>query len=159
MIPSLVSIAGSPWEVLPPGIHTTTFSEVEFRFSYNVRRRALYGGLLDAAVSLVRAGCHQILVDGSYVSAKPLPGDFDACWVPDGIDFNLLDPVFADFSDSRAKQKARFGGEFFPSTMIAADIGASFSEFFQVDRFTGQRKGILSLAISTDETVTQRTRL
>jgi hypothetical protein len=40
--------------------------------------------------------------------------------------------------------------------MIAADIGAVFTEFFQIDRFTGKRKGVLSLAISTDEAVTRR---
>jgi len=158
MIPQLVALAGSPWDVLPPGIHSATLSEVEARFSYNSPRRALYGGLVDAAIYLVQAGCQIILVNGSYVSGNPVPRDFDACWEPNGVDFNKLDPVFGDFADGRANQKARFGGEFFPSTMIAADIGAAFPELFQTDRFTGKRKGILSLAISTDQTVTQRIR-
>jgi|tagenome__1003787_1003787.scaffolds.fasta_scaffold20354468_2 hypothetical protein len=158
MIPHLVTIVGSPWDLLPPGVYPTTFSEVEARFSYNARRRALYAGLLDAAVHLAQVGCQTIILDGSYVSGKPLPGDYDACWHPDGIDFSKLDTVFGDFDNGRANQKTRFGGEFFPSTMIASDIGAAFVEFFQIDRFTGKRKGILSLAISTDETVTRRTR-
>jgi hypothetical protein len=143
---------------LPPGIHSATLSEVKITFSYNSRRRLLHAGLVDAAVHLVQAGCQTIMLDGSYVSGKPLPGDFDACWAPDGIDFSKLDPVFGDFADGRANQKARFGGELFPSTMIATDIGAAFTELFQIDKFTGKRKGILSLAISTDEAVTRRIR-
>jgi hypothetical protein len=158
MIPQLVALTGSPWNVLPPGIHPATLDEVEVTFAYNSRRRALHAGLVDAAIYLVQAGCRTIVLDGSYVSGKPVPGDFDACWEPDGIDFRKLDAVFGDFADGRANQKARFGGEFFPSTMIATDIGAAFTEFFQIDRFTGKRKGILSLAISTDQTVTRRIR-
>ncbi|WP_456727206.1 DUF6932 family protein [Bradyrhizobium sp. USDA 3397] len=156
MIPQLIVLNGSPWDVLPPGVHSATLCEIEATFCFNAHRRSLYSGLVDAAVHLVTAGCQELILDGSFVSSKPLPGDFDACWSPHGIDFTKLDPVFADFENGRANQKARFGGEFFPSTMIAADIGAAFTEFFQIDRFTGQKKGILSLAISLDGTVTRR---
>jgi hypothetical protein len=78
---------------------------------------------------------------------------------PDGVDFGKLDPVFAEFRNGRASQKAKFKGEFFPSTLIAADIGRVFVEFFQVDRFTGNRKGILSISIDTDEVVVRRAKL
>ncbi|MGE3227874.1 MAG: hypothetical protein AB7J30_00345 [Hyphomicrobium sp.] len=156
MIPALVPISGSPWDVLPPGTHAATLAEVETAFAYNPWRRVLYAGLIEACASLVRAGGRTVILDGSFVSAKPVPRDYDACWEPDGIDFALLDPVFADFDNERAKQKARFGGEFFPSTMVALDIGRVFTEFFQIDRFTGKRKGILSIAINTDETVLRR---
>jgi hypothetical protein len=158
MIPTLVPLLGSPWDVLPPGLHVTTFAEIEARFAYNPRRRELYAGLIGAAVSLAGAGCKTVLLDGSYVSAKPVPGDYDACWDPDGVDFDKLDPVFGDFNDGRANQKARFGGEFFPSTMIEADSSRAFMDFFQVDRFTGLRKGILSVAVSTDQAVARRMR-
>jgi hypothetical protein len=100
-----------------------------------------------------------VLLDGSYVSSKALPGDYDACWEPDGVDFGKLDPVFAEFANGRTSQKAKFKGEFFPSTMVAADIGRVFVEFFQVDRFTGNRKGILSISIDTDEAVVRRAKL
>lgn len=90
------------------------------------------------------------------MSAKPLPGDYDACWEPDGVDFSKLDPVFDDFDNGRAAQKVRFGGEFFPSTLIEADSGAAFANFFQIERFTGKRKGILSISLTTDEVVARR---
>ena len=156
MIPKLVPMPGSPWEILPPGIHSTTIAEVEAAFAYNPWRRGILEGLLEGSVSLALAGCRTVLLDGSFVSAKPMPGDFDACWEPTGVDFDKLDPIFDDFDNGRANQKARFKGEFFPSTLIATDIGRAFVEFFQVDRFTGRRKGILSIAIGTDAAVIRR---
>ncbi len=159
MIPVLIAIPGSPWDVLPPGIHAATLAEIEQTFTYNPRRRALFAGLLDAAIHLALMGCRRILLDGSYVSAKPIPGDYDACWDPDGVDFAKLDPVFDDFDNERANQKARFGGEFFPSSLIEADSGAAFADFFQIDRFTGKKKGILAIALTTDETVARRMKI
>jgi hypothetical protein len=158
MLPALVAIDGSPWDVLPPGIHAATLAEIERTFTYNPRRRALFSGLVDAALHLSLVGCRRVLLDGSYVSAKPIPGDYDACWDPEGVDFAKLDPVFDDFDNGRATQKARFGGEFFPSTVIEANSSAAFAEFFQIDRFTGRKKGILAVALATDETVARRTK-
>jgi hypothetical protein len=158
MIPALIAIPGSPWNVLPPGIHAVTLAEVEQTFSYNPRRRALFTGLVEATLHLSMVGCRRVLLDGSYVSAKPVPGDYDACWDPDGVDFVKLDPVFDDFDNGRANQKARFGGEFFPSTIIEADSGAVFAEFLQIDRFTGKKKGILAISLATDERVARRTK-
>lgn len=158
MIPALIAIAGSPWDVLPPGIHATTLAEIEGTFSYNPRRRVLFAGLVDAALHLSLVGCRRVLLNGSYVTAKPIPGDYDACWDADGVDFAKLDPVFDDFDNGRANQKARFGGEFFPATLVEAGTGAAFADFFQVDRFTGKKKGILAIALATDETVARRMR-
>ncbi|QCI69070.1 hypothetical protein E8M01_06595 [Phreatobacter stygius] len=156
MIPSLVTLSGSPWDVLPPGIYPATFAEIEHGYAYNERRRFLFAGLIDASLHLAKAGCQIVFLDGSYVSAKPIPGDYDACWDPVGVDFTKLDPVFDDFDNGRANQKARFGGEFFPSTLMSLDIGAVFTEFFQIDRFTGKKKGILRITLSTDETIIRR---
>jgi len=158
MIPSLVAIVGSPWDLLPPGIHAATLAEVRQTFGYNPPRRALFAGLLDATVHLSLVGCRQVLLNGSYVTGKPVPGDYDACWDPDGVDFAKLDTVFDDFDNGRAAQKARFGGEFFPSTVIEAGNGGTFAEFFQIDRFTGKKKGILAIALAKDETVARRTK-
>ena len=159
MIPALVPLTGSPWDVLPPGVYAATFEEIEARFAYNPRRRELFEGLIGASMSLFGAGCRTVVLHGSYVSGKPIPGDYDACWDPAGMDFGKLDPVFGDFDNGRANQKARFGGEFFPSTMIEADSSRAFIDFFQVDRFTGKQKGILSISISTDQVVARRMKL
>jgi len=155
MIPALVSLAGSPWDVLPPGVHAATLTEVETMFATNVRRRDLYEGLLIAAAVLYLAGCGRIFLDGSYVTAKPLPGDYDACWDPAGIDPAKLDPVFFNFSNKRQAQKDKFKGEFFPSTMLNMPT-QPFVDFFQVDRFTGKAKGILLIVLSADPMLKRR---
>ena len=56
-------------------------------------------------------------IDGSFVTTKPQLGDVDACWAIEHVDPDTLDPVFLDFSHSRAAQKARFRGEFFPADL------------------------------------------
>jgi hypothetical protein len=155
MIPPLTALAGSPWEVLPTGIHAATLSEVETAFATNAARREMFAGLVKAASSLLSVGCVKIYLDGSYVSAKPIPGDYDACWDPAGVDLKKLDPVFRDFTNKRHAQKAKFKGEFFPSTMKNTPT-QPFVDFFQVDRFTGMIKGILVIVLSSDPTLTGR---
>jgi hypothetical protein len=155
MIPSLISLAGSPWEILPAGIHTAALAEVELAFATNAARRHLFEGLTTAAASLKSVGCRRIFLDGSYVTGKPIPGDYDACWDPTGVNLSKLDPVFRDFSNKRQAQKAKFKGEFFPSTTKNTPT-QPFVDFFQVDRFTGQSKGILLIDLTADSTPTRR---
>lgn len=150
MIPPLIPLVGSAWTVLPPGTHSATLQEVAAAFATNVWRRALFDGLLLASSKLRLAGCPTIYLDGSYVTGKPRPSDFDACWDPTGVDPAKLDPVFLRFDNGRAAQKAAFQGEFFPSSMMCADVGQTFVDFFQLDRFTGQQKGIVSIALLAD---------
>jgi hypothetical protein len=153
MIPALVALSGAPWMVLPVGIHPATLDEVEIAFAVNQTRRMLFNGLVSAAISLRNAGCGLIYLNGSYVTAKPVPGDYDALWDPAGIDIAKLDPVFLNFDDNRLAQKTKFKGEFFPANAVNFP-SQPFVEFFQVDRFTGGRKGILSVALSTDPVLT-----
>lgn len=155
MIPSLISIVGAPWDVLPPGQHTATLRAIEEAFATNDRRRKLFGGLIHAARSLKYAGCGRLFLDGSFVTAKPIPGDYDACWDPTGVDPKRLDPVFRDFNYQRYAQKKKFSGEFFPSTMMNRPT-QPFLEFFQIEKFTGKKKGILLIELSNDEALAGR---
>ncbi|MEX0760639.1 MAG: hypothetical protein WD100_13745, partial [Tistlia sp.] len=150
MIPALVSLSGSPWTVLPPGAHAASLEDVAAAFGTNAWRRELFDGLVVASGKLRLAGCQAIYLDGSYVTGKPRPGDFDACWDPTGVDPAKLDPVFREFANGRAAQKAAFKGEFFPSSMMCVDVGWAFVDFFQLDRFTGKQKGIISISLLAD---------
>jgi hypothetical protein len=150
MIPPLVHVQGSPWPILPPGIYPAELSEVATSFATNAWRRELFDGLVEAIRRLREARCPTVFLDGSYVTGKPKPGDFDACWDPLGVDPAKLDPVFLQFANGRAAQKAAFKGEFFPSSMICADVGHTFLDFFQTDRFTGRQKGVVSISPSSD---------
>jgi hypothetical protein len=130
---------------LPEGVHEATWDEIVERFGTNARRHDLLDGLRRALVSLRAAGCRRAYVDGSFVTAKEEPGDFDACWEIAGVDSGLLDPVLLQFSDARAAQKARFGGELFPAEAIADPDGTRFVRYFQRDKHTGEPKGIVAL--------------
>ena len=150
VIPALTHLLGSPWAVLPPGIHSASLQEVADAFASNSWRRELFNGLILACAKLRVAGCPTIFLDGSFVTGKPRPGDFDACWDPQGVDPTKLDLVFLEFSNGRAAQKAAFKGEFFPSSMLCADVGRTFVEFFQMDRFSGKQKGIIAISLPAD---------
>jgi hypothetical protein len=131
---------------LPPGVHwADSWKELEKMFGANPHRRRLLAGLREAAENLRRAGCKNIFVDGSFVTAKQMPNDYDACWDVVGVNPNDLDPILLDFSNQRAAQKARFGGELFPAEWSNGRTGMTFLEFFQVDKSSGNPKGIVGI--------------
>ena len=109
MIPVSVDI-GASCKVLPPGLHVATFDEIEQRFATNRQRMGLQEGFQRGCKSLEAAGCVGVFLDGSYVTDKPVPGDFDACWDPAGVDPAKRNPVLLDFADRRKNQKMKFGG-------------------------------------------------
>jgi len=133
--------------LLPRGMHPATLEEVLERFGGNERRNQLLTGLIEALRLLHAAGCRCVYIDGSFVTAKELPNDIDVCWDIEGVDADALDPVFFDFSDGRAAQKARFGAEFFPAQVPEGVTGRAFLDFFQVDKQTGEPKGIIKLEL------------
>ena len=139
MLPRINSYTG----YLPPGVHKALWTEVESRFGLNSHRDWLLEGLRNALTSLAGAGCREVLLDGSFVSAKPLPNDYDGAWEPDGVDPELLDPVLLDFSNGRAAMKAKFGGELFPASAKAVR-GILYRDFFLTDR-NGVCKGVIEI--------------
>lgn len=133
--------------LLPQGIHFATWVELIERFGGNERRQLLLIGLNKALKLLRSAGCRRIYIDGSFVTSKHQPNDIDVCWDINGVDPDKLDPVFFDFDDDRAAQKARLGAEFFPAQVPEGLTGKVFLEFFQVDKQTGEPKGIIELLL------------
>ncbi len=142
-----MSDIGGVWKVLKPGIHDATLIEIKHCFATNERRNELYEGLLRGCQALKLAGCSVIYLDGSFTTTKPTPNDFDVCWDPRGVDPNKLDDVLLDFDDQRRNQKRKYGGEFFPSS-VTADGHQIFVEFFQTDKETGKRKGIIRIQLN-----------
>jgi hypothetical protein len=130
---------------LPPGVHDATWDEIVAAFATNARRTALLEGLLAALRSLKTAGCTRAYLDGSFVTAKDQPGDFDGCWEAAGVDPEALDPVLLDFIHPRTAQKAKYSGELFVASSAADPAGTAFLEFFQTDKITGNRKGIIAI--------------
>jgi hypothetical protein len=100
---------------------------------------------------LKRAGCSRVYIDGSFVTVKLEPRDYDACWDIDGVNVEALDSVFLDFSKGRRAQKRKYLGEFFPAQLPEGASGRMFLEFFQTDKATGRSKGIVGLNLQEAE--------
>lgn len=150
MIPAFVDI-GSPWKVLPPGVHKATLKEIKEHFAISDHRKILFSGLLEGIRDLRKAGCRIVLLDGSFITEKPFPNDYDACWDTEEVDLSKLDPVFFDFSNKRKKQKDRYNGEFFPNEVLADGV-ICFSDYFQIDKYTGKFKGIIRINLTKIKT-------
>ena len=101
-------------------------------------------GLLAACRNLVAAGCGELLLDGSFVAAKALPGDYDAAWETRGVDPGRLEPVLLDFSNRRAAMKAKYLGDLFPASAFAA----LYRDFFRTDR-NGVEKGVVLIDLGS----------
>jgi hypothetical protein len=95
------------------------------------------------------AGCRTLYLDGSFVTGKQVPGDYDGCWDAAGVNPTLLDDVLLDMSNGRLRQKAKYGGELFVAGWIESGSGRSFLEFFQTDKDTGNLKGIVALDLGS----------
>ena len=132
---------------LPPGIHDASWCDVAGRFGGNSHRERLLEALLTACRDLAEAGCKELLLDGSFVTAKALPGDYDATWETVGVDFNRLDPVLLDLKHPRAAMKAKYLGDLFPASVHAAP-GALFRDFFMTDR-NGVQKGVVLIDLGS----------
>jgi hypothetical protein len=119
--------------LLPPGTHCASWEELASRFGGAPRRDRLLQGLFGAATNLRDAGALALWLDGSFVTSKPDPGDFDGVWDWSGADLDKVDPILTDLIDLRSgrfKQKAKYGGE------LLIELGSSsrLKQFFQRTR-------------------------
>jgi len=131
--------------LLPPGIHWATWQEISDRFGTNGQRKILLAGLKKALNSLKKAGCLTVYIDGSFVTNKEIPVDFDGCWDPSNVDPYQLDPMLLRFETGRTTQKTKYGGELFITTMRNGNPGPVMLDFFQRDKDSGKRKGIVAI--------------
>ena len=130
---------------LPPGVHWATWGEICVRFGTTSWRLRLLVGLRAALQNLRSAGCQTAYLDGSFVSSKSVPRDFDGCWEETGVDLDRVDSVLLTFAGGRAAQKAKYGGELFPAAAVVGNTGGAFLDFFQTDKDAGAPKGIVAL--------------
>jgi hypothetical protein len=153
MIPQLIDLGGAaPWPVLPAGVHDATLDEIEQRFATTPHRQWLFGGFRRVVEALARAGCRTVFLDGSFITAKPHPGDFDGIWDLDGVDPTALDPVLLDFDNKRAAQKAKYFGEMF---LVQLPHQPGLLPFFQKEKTTDLPKGIIRLTLTAVEGAVQ----
>ena len=133
---------------LPRGIYLMTIEEFEKEFGYTPHRKKLIDGLKTGMKDLQECGCSMIFIDGSFVTKKNTPGDFDACWNTEGVDLNKLKEkheILLDFTYERKRQKEKYCGEFFPAHFAAQlDPYTTYYHFFQKDK-ENNPKGIVQI--------------
>jgi hypothetical protein len=141
MLPALTSEG-----ILPPGIHIAEWAEIWAAFGTTEHRQRLLTGFLRAIKALKLAGCKTVYLDGSFVTAKEKPGDFDGCWDTNGVNPAMLDPILLTFDPGRMAQKIKYGGELFPASSLADPMTMrTYIEFFQIDKDTGVAKGLIAI--------------
>ena len=132
--------------LLPPGFHRATRAEVEVRFGWNEHRRDLLAGLHVALDDLAQAGCRRVFLDGSFVTEKEEPNDWDLVWDMSGVAVNYLHPVLRMLAPPRFQQHARYRGDILPN-VLEAGSGQPFVDFFQVDKDSMKPKGIIEMEL------------
>ena len=135
---------------LPQGIHTVSIKELESRFSTNIVRKDLFSHLIKLIEDLKLIKCSSVYIDGSFTTNKRSPNDVDVCWDNRGIDYNnaiTILPILFDFSDGRRNQQAKYKCDIFPAYETEGATGILFIDFFQKDKATGNRKGIIEVKI------------
>lgn len=131
---------------LPIGIHFSSWEEFIKRFGNSLQRQYLIYGLKKLISNLRIAGCRRIFIDGSFTTIKDFPNDYDACWEVEGVNPNILDPVLIEFSDlGRNLQRKIYRGDIFPAHQTESSCGKAFIDFFQIDKNTGNTKGIIAI--------------
>src|SRR5580700_10897259 len=104
---------------LPVGVYPMEWGCFSSRFTWNPRGRFLWEGLYRALVNLRNAGCGAVIVDGSFVTSKDQPADYDAAFDPVGVNGSLVDPVLLRHDDERKAMKAKYFGDVFPWGAVA----------------------------------------
>jgi hypothetical protein len=97
--------------------------------------------------SLRTQGCKRVFIDGSFVTSKVAPKDYDMCWDMAGVSRNGFDPILLQFAPPRLAMKIKYKGDIFPAQLSEGASGKPFLEFFQTDKATGNPKGIIVLEL------------
>jgi len=138
--------------LLPPGIFDCSLDELKARFGgfqESDRRPRLFQRLAELVASMQRSQLFEaLLIDGSFVTAKPAPNDIDFVAVlRPGHNFERDLPMSEYALVSRTLLRRRFGFD----VMLAEKGGAlydTYVEFFsQVRGAPGLRKGMLRLRL------------
>lgn len=139
---------------LPEGIHEMTWDVFYELFSFSPKRKSLLDGLKQAIETLQKCGCSVIYIDGSFVTQKLEPNDYDACWDGDWElvfrNMSEIEPLFIDLKDlssGRLGQKQKYKGEIFPSRFKADSKGTLYIDFFQQISDRNLKKGIVAIKL------------
>lgn len=137
---------------LPAGLHDCDLSEVRVRFGSfqtNDRRPALFAKLEELVAACRRSGLFTaLLVDGSFVTAKPSPNDVDVLAVLKPEHDFERDLAMSEYAlVSRPLLRRRYGFDIVVAEP-ASELYQSYVDFFsQVRGMPALKKGLLRLSL------------
>lgn len=129
-------------------MHIASIAEVENAFATTGHRKRFFARLVKVLGELAAAGCQSVYLDGSYVTGKPRPSDYDLCWDAEGVVAEQLPPVLLNIHNRR-KIKDVFRGDVLPYT--PSEGGASLLNLFQTDKDTGLAKEIIKINLVAED--------
>jgi len=133
---------------LPPGVHDATIEEVRTRFAYNPVRQRLFDAFLEVMKILAECRSHEVHLDGSFITAKEAPCDYDMCW--ESTDVEPTDQL-REFLELRERRKDRYLGDIF-IRMPQPPYSYDHVEHWQSDsRQEGVAKGIIRIRLRNDQ--------
>ncbi len=132
---------------LPLGLHSCTWEEFVGRFGQTAHRQQLLAGLRMVLDHLKTQACKRVFINGSFITTKETPKDYDMCWDVTGVIRNGFDPILLQLAPPRLAMKIKYKGDIFPAHLSEGASGRRFLEFFQTDRATGNAKGIIVLEL------------
>src|SRR4051794_26334930 len=133
---------------LPDGLYAAPEAEITFRFgSATPRRRRLTLRVRRWIELARRVGARRLLIDGSYITAKPAPGDVDAV-VLLPADFR----VQVTWGNDAALELEQMVLTRRPEELFAAEDEADWEEwvefFGRTREFDGRHKGLVEVLLS-----------
>ncbi len=133
-----------PNDWLPEGHHPTTWDEIAARFGGppGSRRAAVLSGLLEWRDAVRAKGMGgRLILDGSFISKKAAPGDFDLFFLYDGDTEVLLktDAEARALTDYQSCRAAGFQGDVFALPLSLREISPLLGG---TDMFDSGRQGI-----------------
>ena len=133
--------------MLPPGLYDTSLAEIRNSLGFTTRRSGLISGL-EEYVSIWNGygSLEYVVIDGSFTTSKPEPGDIDLILVPqqEALSSNAFGELATRLCYDRRYTQTAFGCEAFFVTG-QADLD-EWLEFFSHDR-QGNVRGLLKLRL------------
>ena len=136
---------------LPEGIYEATFEEVAERFGKSKVRKKLLLGMREMVALCKQLGCDIYYLDGSFISNKISPSDYDACWDTTCSDRELVmnKVLYSILNSDSETQKNEFKGEIYPSFIKAPIVpNLTILDYFQTCKDaddSNMKKGIIKI--------------
>ena len=132
------------------GLHESTIEEIRERLGFSERRMNLIGGLEQYLGQWTQYGLlESVVIDGSFVTPKPEPGDIDILLVPSPstLDAPSSRVAFEILAGNRQLTKDTFGCDVIPTGgRDSANFGIML-RFFGHDR-GGNERGLLTVRMA-----------